>query len=344
MYRRAVQACRKTGDLLSRSPIKATIRIAVTVVFVMFVNRSIGKSDILRLSGRVHPLPVFLALILGAASFFFQMLRWRLILRAHGFPCSLMVSLKTMLRGCLLAFITPGRIGEFFRTMPIDGRRHIAGVLAVVEERSFAVATTALAGGACLIAQALWYASPLFLPLVIALMVFLAAVALLIAALYKGETLLNRSNRFTKLSGRPVDYLKRIRSRPFPQLMALSAGAHLLLLLQTALLFRMYGSGDFGRTMIAAGQSFFFMLLLPVFIANIGLREYSFALFLSRLSAPSDIGLEVGSIALAASTSILLINIIFPAIIGLIWMYHEKKSVSEANCRHRTRNPHSIAV
>ncbi|MBN1577132.1 MAG: flippase-like domain-containing protein [Chitinispirillaceae bacterium] len=310
----------------------------------MFVNRSIGKSDILLLAGRIRPVPVFSALILGAASFFFQMLRWRIILRAHGFPCGLMVSLTTMFRGCLLAFITPGRIGELFRAVHIDGKRHIAGMLAVVEERSFAVVITVLAGVACLVTQALWYESPLFSPLVIASLILLVAVVLLIAVIYKGEALLKGRTRFSKRSGRFVEYLGGLRSLPFLKLTALSAGAHLLLLLQTALLFRMYGSSDFGRTMVAAGQAFSFMLLLPFFIANIGLREYSFTLFLSKLSTPSDVALEIGSIAVGVATSILFINIIFPAAIGLIWMYTEKKDITEADNVHGTHDPHSTVA
>ena len=342
-FQMPLNAYRKGWAALSKPPVKWAIRIAVTAVFVALVNKSIRASDILLLVHRIHFWPLCGAVIIGAGSFFFQILRWRLILRSHALPCSIMVSLKTLLRGCLLAFITPGRIGELFRAVHIDSKRHYATMVAVVEERSFAVITTVAAGILCIIAQAVVSTSPLFIPLIIASIIFIAIFTVMMTEMISRGVLFKKSGRFPMYYDRVIEYLHRIRSLPFLPLALLSAGAHLLLLLQTALLFHMFGSGDIGRNIIAAGQAFSFMLLLPFFIANIGLREYAFSLFLARLSPDPGIVSEIGTIAFGVATFILFINLIFPALIGLLWMYTERNVLTDDRDIPKMHNPHSVA-
>ncbi len=332
--------------VLSRPALKTAIRIAVTIAFVYFVNRSIHVTDIIHLIRSIHTLPVFTAIILGIGSFFFQILRWQVILRSHNLPGSFMIALKTMFRGFLLAFITPGRIGELFRAVHIDSRRHFATVVAVIEERSFAVGVTVLAGMGCMIAQRAFYNLPFFMPVIVASVLLAIAASALVIAMYSGEALCPERVRLSARFGRLFDYLRRIKSLPFFRLFMLSAGAHLLLLVQTALLFGMFGSQDFGRNFVAAGQAFSFMLLLPFFIANIGLREYSFSLFLTRLSSGYPDVSAIQGIALGVATTILFINIIIPAAVGLIWIYTDKRALTATatNLRASSReaeNPYS---
>jgi len=80
----------------------------------------------------------------------------------------------------------------------------------------------------------------------------------------------------------------------------------------------MFGSTKFVINLIIASESYLFMLFFPFFIANIGLREYSFMFFLNEFSTFFP-HLLIPATAFAISTVILLINIVFPAFIGLIW-------------------------
>ena len=133
---------------------------------------------------------------------------------------------------------------------------------------------------------------------------------------------------------RKTGFLKRALDR-LPPLSPPQAGVlacysvfiHICLLAQTSLLLWTFGSNAFFFNMLAGGQAYVFMLFFPVFIANMGIREYSFGMFLgSAQSTPPAAGLP--AIAFGASMGILIINIILPAIIGLAWWILEKKLVA----------------
>ena len=89
----------------------------------------------------------------------------------------------------------------------------------------------------------------------------------------------------------------------------------------------MFGSEGFFDTMIASGQAYSFMLFFPFFIANMGIREYSFRMFLGCGRPPGAIS-GLSRLAFGASTVILIVNIILPALIGLIWWIIEKRVAS----------------
>jgi hypothetical protein len=100
--------------------------------------------------------------------------------------------------------------------------------------------------------------------------------------------------------------------------------AHGFLLAQTAVLLGMFGGGAVFAGALAGGQAYGFMLFFPFFIANMGIREYSFGMFLGHgPTALSAAGLSAA--AFGASMGILLVNIILPAIVGLGWWIIEKK-------------------
>jgi hypothetical protein len=104
------------------------------------------------------------------------------------------------------------------------------------------------------------------------------------------------------------------------KIIIISMAVHAALILQTAVLFGMFGSDSFLKNCIVAAESYTFMLFLPFFIANIGLREYSFSLFLSDLAPSLNFEPHITAAALGASSIVLLINIIMPALIGLLWV------------------------
>ena len=325
-YRQFSAAARWIAVYWSRPLFQVAVRGVLTLLFVVIVNKSVAGADLASLARSITPFGLISALVLGTASLYFQMLRWRCILRQHGLPSGTEVALRTMFKGFFLGFVTPGRMGELFRTLHLDPQRKIAGITATVEERFCAVAVTVGAGIVAMMVQRWILGRPLFFPLTTASVLFSAGVLLLVVVMRAGadRTLKN----VTLLQGiRPVlDHLERCRSFPFFRLAAYSVAAHLLLLFQTALLFFMFGERNLPVDLTAAAQAFSFMLLLPFFIANIGLREYAFSFFLARAQEVTCSGLSCGAVALGVATIILFINIIFPAGIGLFWVFLEKRT------------------
>jgi hypothetical protein len=95
---------------------------------------------------------------------------------------------------------------------------------------------------------------------------------------------------------------------------AYSVLIHVILLAESALLLTMFGCPDIAANAYTAGQAYTFMMFFPIFIANMGIREYSFGLFLGYLVPALTSGKAV---AFGASIGILTLNIILPAALGL---------------------------
>lgn len=312
------------GTFLSRPLCKHGLRAAATMAFVIFVNRSVNRAQVVHLIGEINFFTLLPAITLGAGSFFLQTLRWRTILQYHSLPCSMRIALKTMLKGSLLAFITPGRTGELFRAMDIDDTRRLSSMVAVIEERSFGIGMTVIGGIFCIAAQMIWYSSKPFLPVVIASCLFVTVLIVTFTFIFLGNW--PQKGQLNRMRG----YLRRlVQSFPVARIIMLSAAAHACLLVQTSLLLMMFGAGSFQTTLVAGGQAYAFMLLLPFFIANIGLREYSFSLFITNVTnaaTASPFAPDIWRASLGSATFILIINIILPAALGLIWLYTGKKS------------------
>ena len=104
-----------------------------------------------------------------------------------------------------------------------------------------------------------------------------------------------------------------------------SAGAHGLLLLETVVVLKMLGCGPWGTDFLIAAEAYAFMVFLPFFIANIGLREYSFGMMFGNLSPAFAAGPAPASVALGVSTLVLIMNVVLPAMAGLCVMAVDKK-------------------
>ncbi|MBD3346846.1 MAG: hypothetical protein GF401_17455, partial [Chitinivibrionales bacterium] len=293
-------------------------KIAVTAIFLYLANRSIRGSDLTQVWSKVTFFPVVLTLAFSIAGFLLQARRWQIILAHDSFPSGYRIALKTVLWGNTLAFITPGRVGEFLRGLEVDTHRKGDSVIAVIVEKAYIVGTTALIGLLC-------FAGNIFIvqktPRVneVVLLCMIILLALFVAAVFWKRDIVKEKHAFMKYIARAWKMFPRLYTFAGQRALLYSLLIHGILILQTALLFRMFGSTDMLVNYLAAGQAYAFMIFIPFSIANIGIREYSFALFLSSGAIAETLEGPVSSISLGASMMILGANIFFPAFVGLIW-------------------------
>lgn len=310
----------KTARFFLDKKIKVLFRIGITLLFFWIVNRSISRHEIALLMGKIRLDIALSALGLGILGFYFQVIRWRYVLRLQNFPSDTHLALKTLLWGNLLGFLTPGRIGEVFRGIGLDSKRKIDSVIAVIIDRLFAIAVVLVSGIILCLAQFLSTGiAPPGIVLIFWGLIPLSGGAVFIVLKHKK---LSKSTVVQKLRMiiKSVGYLSNIPT------ILVSVLSHCCLIAQTVLLLAMFGSvaGWLNNCFIAA-QGYMAMLFLPFFIANVGLREYSFGLYLKQFTTHQ----HAEMIAFGVSSLVLLINIILPALIGLIWMLAEKsRSVS----------------
>jgi len=304
------------------------LKLAVTVLVIYLVNKSVGKNLMPRLFQCVSFGPVALSVLLGCVELLLQTKRWQMLLNIQGTTIDFKTGLRTMLWGCLLAFVTPGRSGEFLRGISIPARDKADPVFAVLIDK-ICSAVAALVFGAIAAVVSCRALATHFLP---QQSIFVwAAAALAIAATIVSFCKPAKAMIAAFFRSQPaIDFfLKNTLAKPSgatgASIVLVTVAAHLVLLTQTAILLKMFGSGGLAIGISVAAQAYAFMLFVPIFIANMGLREYSFGLFLRQLSPGLGPMARISSIAFGASLCVLCINIVLPALAGLLWWLGERK-------------------
>jgi hypothetical protein len=288
------------------------LKLAATAVVVYLVNKSLAHTHVKDVLERISAVPVILALILACAGFYMQAVRWRRILRCMDIHINNKNALRTMLWGSLLAFVTPGRSGELLRGIMLPAARKRDTVYAVIIEKCFAGAVTLALGLICAVLAVVRCGHIIGMQWVV-IMCSVVVFAGYAGAIYAVNTLqrLRAAHRI----------LSMFSVRSLVDIGAYSFGIHIILLIQSALLLAMFGSADVWANVYAVGQAYAFMIFFPFFIANMGIREYSFGLFLGYLVPALTTGTAV---AFGTSIGILVLNIILPALLGLAGWFFQK--------------------
>jgi hypothetical protein len=318
---------KKLGAVYSNSRLLWPLKIIITALVIYLVNKSIGKNQIPEIFHRMAFGPVMVSLVLGCAGLYCQIKQWQLLLRNQEIAVDFKTGLRTMLFGNLLAFVTPGRSGDFFRGISISVKNKTDPVYAVLVEKIYGTATIILAGAlAALVSREALGAGILPEQTMLVGCAVVLALAAGFAVLWKPFAVaffgLFRALLHEKAPTSPsASFTKKNAGIQ----MFLSAAIHSVLLTQTAVLLDMFGSGHFFANIAVAAQAYAFMLFVPIFIANMGIREYSFGIFLGQFSKAYRETAQVSSIAFGASMGILCINIMLPALAGLIWWLAERK-------------------
>jgi len=294
------------------------IRIALTILFIVIANKSLSAGDVANLAHYFRPFPVLLSLFFGCASLWCQIKRWQIILRYQGLPSRFGLAAKTLLLGILLAFVTPGRSGEFFRALALGRGNRADTVFAVIIDKMFIILATFVIGIACAVIQTIIIRVPL--PRHVLLMsVTAAAVCAVVITFFALKRRSPAQGRVQRIFFRILNQSPKLLSRSGRHAVALSFAAQILLICQTVVLVRMFGCVSTRRTFIGIGQAYAFMAFMPIFIANIGIREYSFAVFLQNIGCACPPPLSMQGLSLGVSMGILVMNLIMPALAGLIW-------------------------
>lgn len=299
---------------------KNSLKLGLTIFFVVLVNRSLKKSDFKLILGQINLCLISVSLLFSGLSFYFQMERWREILKSQSLPSGIKIAAKSMFVGFFLAFLTPGGIGELFKGVGIFENRKTASVLAVMIDRFFVIFLTVVFGVVFAAIQFISYKQTVagyFL-----IMLLLSIVLCCFAGFFLNQ-IVGKIPDYNFL--KPIVNIIRmftfnLHSLPLLRVIIFTALSHICLIIQTAVLFEMFGSTGFLKNCVIAGLSYAFMLFVPFLIANIGIREFSFSLFLKKLEMVSAIKPEAAVIAFGVSSLILISNVILPAFFGYLWM------------------------
>jgi uncharacterized membrane protein YbhN (UPF0104 family) len=289
--------------------ISIIVRILLTAVFFAIVNKSISAGSIAKMAGGINPVYLGIAFLLSILGIYFQVARWKIVLKSVNLPYEKFIPLKTMLWGNFLGFMTPGRVGELFRNTGTNPHRKGDSVLSVMIDRLIAIMMVLICGCAGMMVQGLVYGKNVYIVQSIALSV--SGVAVLLVLFFRKS----RNRAIKKVLDKLPVVIKGLKNATDIRVILISVAAHACLLFQTALLLSMFGLHDFVKNTVIAALAFTQMIFLPFAIANVGIREYSFGVYIRMLSPEND----ASGIAFGVSGIILFFNIILPALGGLLW-------------------------
>lgn len=306
-------------QILNNNKLTFFFKIAITLIFIIIVNKSITRNELGNIAKYFSLNHIFAAAILSFTGLFFQVKRWEIILRYQKFSVRKYIAWKTILWGNLLAFITPGRIGELFRGLKISEDRKGDSLFAVIIDKLFIVMTVLLTGFFCVLFQMLFLKVGITDKMKIFLVLAFILCIIGFAILSTGRVF-DKNHTVSQYFNKIITNLPRLFTQAGKKALLYSFIAHFCLICQTVILLLMFGCGTVIINIIAIGQAYGIMPFLSFTIGNMGIREGSFNFFLSYLGAPCNSSmLSIKVASLGTSVLILLMNIILPAFIGLLW-------------------------
>jgi len=247
-----------------------------------------------------------------------EALKWKLMMRKlEAVPFSR--ALSAVFSGLTISFFTPNRIGEYAgRIFHLHSANRIKGTLVTILENLSQLIVTIAIGSISLL---------LYLNKFTELHTYLLWVTGVILLLFSGtliflflevpllDEVALKMKRLKKFSGY-LEVLSEYKRRELVVILGLALLRYFVFTVQFIILLGVFGvHGPFAEEILLINMVFFVMTLIPTFaLAEIGVRGAVATYFLSKLS--------VDSLAiLNASVSLWLINLVIPAIAGIIFIF-----------------------
>jgi uncharacterized membrane protein YbhN (UPF0104 family) len=300
--------------------------LIAVVAFVFIYKQVISKGDFSSMvadyrSVFVSPGNEFLfatVIILMALNWSLEAFKWKLMMRRlEDVPFTR--ALAAVFSGLTVSFFTPNRIGEYAgRIFHLRKADRIKGTLATILENLSQLIITVAIGSISLIFYLRQYTGlhEYILWVTGILMVLFSGT---IFFLFMEVPLLERSvlkiERLKKLNKYMV-ILSEYKKEELISVLALALFRYSVFTLQFFLLLKIFGvEGSFFTVLLLINMVFFVMTLVPTFaLAEIGVRGAVATYFLSKVSYDS---LAI----INASVSLWLINLVVPALLGIIFIF-----------------------
>lgn len=316
-------------DLINNKYVMWIFKIGITIVFIIVINHSITLDELKVIYNHLTVRHLSLALSFSLIGLYFQVKRWEIILRYHQFPLNNQIAWKTILWGNLLAFITPGRFGEIFRGIRITDKRKGDSLFAVVMDKLFIIVTILLFAFFALLIQMHFLNKSIAeeMKLFFYIAPFLCLIGLILLLTKRNS---KRKAKLVIVFDRIFKHLPRLFTPAGRKATLYSFLAHICLLGQSVTLLLMFNCGTVFVNTIAVAQAYGIMLFLPLSIGNMGVREGSFSFCLTHLGAIGNNQIiAIDGASLGTSIIILLMNVIIPALTGLLWYLMDNQYFSK---------------
>jgi len=265
-------------------------------VVLSFLLQRVAISHVAETVRMVRPAWLLAAFLLLAPNLYVQTAKWRYLLRLAEPAMSIRSAFRSLLIGYPLGFVTPGRVGELGRAFFVEQLPKGQTLKLVVFDKLSTLVVTLSVG-----ALAFLFAQPSH---GLTVVVRIAFVALVLCMVFFCSS--------RRLTTRIAEILKveRLRRRHTLRILLYAALFNLTFYTQLVALALAMSDVDLIPAYAASAVALAAKSMLPVALADLGIREGAIIYFFSR------IGLTAQQ-AFAAGFMLFLINIVIPTLAGL---------------------------
>ncbi len=296
--------------------LKVTIALITMIVLVKAVH---FREILSAFRNPQNPLFILLASLLLIPNLFIQWYRWHFLIRLIQPKVHIIESVSSLFGGMVVGFVTPGRIGEMARSLFLHQADRLQAVGLVFIDKLYAFVTI-LVGGiwgiVCLVSYLFGYAAFIVWPFItVAFILTLACLMVVLNPqwirnfLYRLSILLPYRDKMKRIIG-CMDRFQKEQARFFLSLSSLLYGIYILQFCFLALAFQKI---PWTTALTATTSAIFAKTLLPVSLADLGIREGASIYFFLKF--------QVEKVA-AFNSSILLFatNVLLPTLVGLFFL------------------------
>jgi len=260
------------------------------------------------------------AFLLSFLNIYLQFLKWKITCKSVLAETNNSKILTSLFYGLSAGAITPARIGEYFgRAIAFKNKPLLRVTAATLVDKFFPLMIVAFIGSmAGILFLHVYYQISFYLTL--ALFIVLFTLFYFFAIVIRNEkfwdgiffTKLKNSKRFNSLYLQ-LQTLKKLDRTYFAKMTSISLLFYGCFLLQYALLVSAFSHNSEVLNYLWAGNLIMFAktIIPPISLGELGIREGASVFFLTRFG-------ELSSVAFNASIFLFIINILLPALVGLI--------------------------
>lgn len=307
-------------QLFSNKRLILLIKLIIAIAVMFLIMQKIQLRMILEtIQNPSNPSMLVLALLLLIPNLYFLWYRWHYLLKLIQADVTTKESLQSVFGGLVVGFLTPGRIGEFGRSLFLENIDRLQAFGLVFLDKLFALVTLVVGGitGFILI-FAFAYDSNVYilLPLIligITISILLIWLVLrpdiLRGFLYHIAVLLPVREKLQHVIG-CMDRMDRKKAFHF---FLLSAVFYFVYILQFSLLANAFEPVSPVSAYAATTSTMFAKTFLPISFGDLGIREGASVFFFMKMNVDKVT-------AFNSAFLLFVINILFPTLIGLVFL------------------------
>ena len=281
-----------------------SLKIFITILLFFYVNKTVNFSDFRQIND--IGLIFFIAVSFGFLQQFFLLCRWYFSLKTLKINCGKKSAVKSYFIGQFLGTISPARSGDLAKIFYLENTTKKRGIYAIILDGAIAMLTLFVVG--------LWKNYPqsseenvLIIDKILSVAGILGILIILIIA-------------SVIIFSRKIEAKRDVLAN-FTKSLSFSLLQNAVLVVQGALILKVLLPVSFAQASFAAASAYCIMPLIPFTIASIGVREFSFSLFVSAFVIDQNVKPAV----FAASYVLLLCNSVIFMIPGIILFYKSGK-------------------